>query len=419
MVLASQAARPLARHRFMSSTRRRKRQPWLIAAIGFGAVISLTCVIFQAGSGGAPTAPPVNDGEAELAGARKNATAPKSSESPVIQMGALGMNGATPATEVNQPPLPEPRPEPALPPAPIAKREPPKPDAPVIESAAKTPAPDIKPTETAAATDASPKVTPPPAPRAPERLTRGLELATRDPVGARRLLTASIMKDDLTDAEAQQAREALKKINETLVFSPTIVPGDTLAASYTIESGDNLQKVARKLSVNADWRLLKRINKITDERKLREGQRIKVIAAPFHAVVSKGQYRLDLYLGDGEDRVFVRSFAVGLGEYNSTPTGLFRVRPKSKLINPQWTNPRTGEHFSADDPKNPIGDRWIGLEGIEEATRNFAGYGIHGTIEPDSIGQQMSMGCVRMRTEDVELIYDVLTEPNSVVDIRP
>jgi len=58
------------------------------------------------------------------------------------------------------------------------------------------------------------------------------------------------------------------------------------------------------------------------------------------------------------------------------------------------------------------------LEGISEAVRDVSGYGIHGTIEPDSIGQQASMGCVRLHRDDVEIIYEVLTEGASTVRIQ-
>ncbi|MFB3139137.1 MAG: L,D-transpeptidase, partial [Phycisphaerales bacterium] len=98
---------------------------------------------------------------------------------------------------------------------------------------------------------------------------------------------------------------------------------------------------------------------------------------------------------------------------------MFRVRAGTKLINPAWTNPRTGQRFESYDPQNPIGDRWIGLAGITEATRDLIGYGIHGTIEPESIGRQSSMGCIRMLPKDVELIYEVLIEQTSTVEIRP
>ncbi|MEO0716931.1 MAG: L,D-transpeptidase, partial [Planctomycetota bacterium] len=89
----------------------------------------------------------------------------------------------------------------------------------------------------------------------------------------------------------------------------------------------------------------------------------------------------------------------------------------SKLVNPRWTNPRTGEHFEADDPENPIGEHWIGLQGLGESAV-WEGYGIHGTTDPGSIGEDRSMGCVRLGHEDVAFVYELLVDGVSVVVIE-
>ena len=94
---------------------------------------------------------------------------------------------------------------------------------------------------------------------------------------------------------------------------------------------------------------------------------------------------------------------------------MFRVRRNSKLVNPPWTNPRTREHYAANDPDNPIGEFWLGLEGIDDHNQQEAGFGIHGTIDPGSIGRNESMGCVRMRTGEIDMIYEVLTEGVSTI----
>ena len=70
-------------------------------------------------------------------------------------------------------------------------------------------------------------------------------------------------------------------------------------------------------------------------------------------------------------------------------------------------------------PDNPLGEHWIGLEGIEPATKGLEGYGIHGTIEPETIGAQASMGCVRMHANDVALLYEVLVGGVSTVEVVP
>ena len=113
----------------------------------------------------------------------------------------------------------------------------------------------------------------------------------------------------------------------------------------------------------------------------------------------------------------VASLPVGLGAANGTPEGRFRVKPGSKLLNPEWIHPVTGQRYEADDPANPIGEHWLGLEGIEAGNASLLGYGIHGTIENDSIGQNMSLGCVRLLKDDVALVWESLAD-GSEVEIR-
>ena len=112
------------------------------------------------------------------------------------------------------------------------------------------------------------------------------------------------------------------------------------------------------------------------------------------------------------------SLPVGLGKSNGTPTGRFKVRVGSKLLNPEWRNPITGEFFDSNDPLNPIGEHWLGLEGLEASNAQLLGYGIHGTVEPGSIGQDQSRGCVRLIAEDVAIVWETLGD-GSEVEIRP
>src|SRR5262249_34076131 len=157
---------------------------------------------------------------------------------------------------------------------------------------------------------------------------------------------------------------------------------DPFADTYLVQGGDNLIKIAQKLGLAPDYRLIARVNGMKNVHSLREGQKIKVVKGPFHAVVHKGVYRLGLELGGPEKPgagVYVRSFRVGRGAEDGTPVADFIVKKGSKLTDPPWTNPRTGEHFPGGDPKNPIGHRWIGLEGVGESTQ-YKSYGIHGTI---------------------------------------
>jgi L,D-transpeptidase catalytic domain/LysM domain len=296
---------------------------------------------------------------------------------------------------------------------------PPPPAAPVIESPA---APAQTPI--AAAVPAAMNVTEE-SPSKPAvishpsaRESTGLDLLARGKsIEARKTLTEALVSERLPAGEAAKIRETLTTLSDKLVFGSEALPGDPLARFDTIESGDVLAKLPRKLGLKVDYRFLQRINNLPND-KLRAGQRLKVVAGPFHVVIVKNEFRMDLYEGEGDQRVYVRSYPVGLGEYGATPEGVFAVRPNSKLIDPTWVNPRTGQKFESNDPLNPIGERWIGLIGVSENIRDLSGYGIHGTIDPDSIGKQKSMGCIRMRAGDVEVVYELLLEQVSRIEIH-
>jgi len=133
-------------------------------------------------------------------------------------------------------------------------------------------------------------------------------------------------------------------------------------------------------------------------------------------MVERGKFRLSLYLG----KVLVRTYPVGLGKPGrQTPTGLWLVNEGKKQVNPAWPDRETGRYYYPDDPENPLGERWIGLKGLEGSAKGREGFGIHGTIEPEEIGKAASRGCIRLYNEDVEELYDMLQEGVSRVEIVP
>ncbi len=239
-------------------------------------------------------------------------------------------------------------------------------------------------------------------------------------VEARDVLNRALFRKDLNATDADLLRSRLSDLSETLTFSPRAYPDDTMADSYTVRSGDALSVIPRRAGLLVDYRLIQRINNISDPSKIRLNQKLKVLQGPFHAVVDKSAFRMDLYADQTDSAgnlLYIRSFPVGLGEYGTTPVGSWIVREAGKVVNPAWVNPRTGEKFDKNDPDIPIGERWIALKGTDSETELLGGYGIHGTNEPESIGMEMSMGCIRMLGSDVELVYEVLYEGVSTVQI--
>jgi lipoprotein-anchoring transpeptidase ErfK/SrfK len=230
-----------------------------------------------------------------------------------------------------------------------------------------------------------------------------------EPLEARAKLSEAMILG-LPPAEAAEARTHLQRLAERTLFGPAILPHDPHVIAYVVQSGETLAKIAKDHKVTSN--LLARINGIADKNFVRAGQRIKVIQGPFTAVVDSTTFDMDVYLGG----TFAKYFKVGLGTDGSTPTGQWKVT--NKLINPTYFPPRGGPILAADDPQNPLGERWIGLVGIEGSAVNQAGYGIHGTIEPESIGKNMSFGCVRLLNSDVEFLFDLLVEGHSTVVTR-
>jgi lipoprotein-anchoring transpeptidase ErfK/SrfK len=248
-------------------------------------------------------------------------------------------------------------------------------------------------------------------PSAVTRMELGRSAQSRGDLFEARTLLSSALLDGLPPQEEYTIRAELIRLADALLFSRAANTNDPLTSTETIAAGDTLNAIASRYRITEE--LLARINQIEEPNLLAVGRRIKVIRGPFRATIDKSDHRMDVFLGDA----LVRSFAVGLGQNGNTPTGEWIVN--NKLRNPSWTDPETHRHYLADDPDNPIGERWIGLSGSAGEALGKVGFGIHGTIDPTSIGQNKSMGCIRLSTEDVNQAYDLLVLRHSTVEIRP
>lgn len=235
---------------------------------------------------------------------------------------------------------------------------------------------------------------------------------------ARAIVNDAVRSRSLSAAERAEARRFIAEINRQVFFSSRLFPDDPHCAVHVVQPGESLERIGKQYDV--PWEAVARINNIIDPRRVRSGQKLKVPLGPLHVVVHKSDFALDVWQGKpySEGSTLLTSYRVGLGEANSTPVGLWLVTPGEKLRNPQWTNPRVpGEVIAGGDPKNPLGTRWIALRGIGGNAVGQQSYGIHGTIEPQSIGKMASMGCIRLLNEDVEVLYDLLRDGKSTVEI--
>lgn len=94
-----------------------------------------------------------------------------------------------------------------------------------------------------------------------------------------------------------------------------------------------------------------------------------------------------------ENGEVVKVYSVAVGKLSTpSPTGTFSIERRVK--NPTYHH---DGRTVLPGPGNPVGTRWMGL--------SKAGYGIHGTNEPKSIGKAASHGCIRMAKPDLEELY--------------
>jgi lipoprotein-anchoring transpeptidase ErfK/SrfK len=252
-------------------------------------------------------------------------------------------------------------------------------------------------------------------------LTDAQALVTKgDTLGARRILNQAIISGQLPHDQEIAAKKLQAELNQTLVFSYRRASGDEWMESYVVKPGDALKVLGPRHSLTPEF--IQRINRINDAKKMRYGMTLKLLKGPFYAVVTKSAFTLDLYLGGpgGEGSLYVMTLPVGLGQDDSTPTGKWEVVQGKKLMHPVYYDPRNqGVMFEGSDPNNPLGGYWIGLNGLDGQAVGKLSYGIHGTIEPDSVGKMSSLGCIRLRTEDVQQVYDMLVEGKSIVVVKP
>ena len=207
---------------------------------------------------------------------------------------------------------------------------------------------------------------------------------------------------DLYFAETDKARRdeiksKLNELNAELVFSREPSQG---AFIYVVRPGDSLIEIATKFNTNYEF--IMRINN-KHRTSIRVGEHLKILKGKVTVLVDKSDYTLTLLL-DGR---FIKQYPVGTGESDKTPEGKFVI--ENKLKNPVWYSPDGIYQFG--DPKNVLGTRWIGFED----KKGLYGYGIHGTTDPDSIGKEMSNGCVRLKNEDVEDLFDYVKAKMTVV----
>jgi len=133
--------------------------------------------------------------------------------------------------------------------------------------------------------------------------------------------------------------------------------------------------------------------------------------APGTIVISTEERRLYYVTQRGE----AIQYAVGVGRPGFEWAGTKSVTAKKEW--PSWTPPAEMLRRRPDLPRHMVG----GLDNPLGARAMYLGgslYRIHGSNEPETIGQAVSSGCIRMTNEDVIDLYNRVKLGTKVVVLR-
>lgn len=177
---------------------------------------------------------------------------------------------------------------------------------------------------------------------------------------------------------------------------------------YTVMRDDYLGKIGARFGVAVD--VLARENGIANPDLIQPGQRLAIdnrhiVPEPIEdGIVINIPQRMLFFFKEGHR---VAAYPAGLGRPDwPTVQGSFKVMLLKE--NPVWVVPSSIQEEMVREresvrshvppgPDNPIGRFWIGLDAL--------GYGIHGTIAPDSIYHFQSHGCIRLHPDDIAQLF--------------
>jgi L,D-transpeptidase ErfK/SrfK len=195
---------------------------------------------------------------------------------------------------------------------------------------------------------------------------------------------------------------------------------------HAVVQGEILGRIAPRFGMSTQLAAV--VNHLADPGRLHLGQRL--VLSNRHIVPAALQDGLVINVGDLmlywlRDGAPVAAFPVGVGRVAwETPAGHYSIVGRRR--DPAWHVPpriqremrEKGEPVKRvvlPGPDNPLGKYWLQL--------SLPGYGIHGTNAPRSVGKYTTHGCIRLRPDDEERLYqgvsngtavDIINEPIKV-----
>lgn len=198
-----------------------------------------------------------------------------------------------------------------------------------------------------------------------------------------------ILNDNPKEFSSLNIQRDVENLNVMVLLSNAQTPQ---TVTHVVRDGETVGKIAKMYGTTID--LIYQSNNLKNHL-IHIGQKLRIWVKPFTITIDKSE---NILVVRCEDKV-IKTYQVATGADNITPIGDFTIT--SRIENPTWF--KKGVPIPPGVPENALGTRWLGF--------NKPQYGIHGTIHPELIGQQVSHGCVRMRNSDVEELYTYI--PNS------
>jgi L,D-transpeptidase catalytic domain len=217
-------------------------------------------------------------------------------------------------------------------------------------------------------------------------------------------------KDEYKGLEIKLINERLKLLGDEMFFSKTRYVDDEtgVMALHEVASGESPDAIAKKYGMPHE--LINRLRgRDINDAKLNYGDRLKVVKVRENGGnfihVDKSDFYLDLYIAG----LFARRYVISHGAVE-TPTPVGTTKLTDRVLNPQWTDPKTHEVYQPEDPRNILGKVWMKFspDGLGQD-----GLGIHGYTGPNPQMQaRVSNGCVRLDTPQAQELYQMIAHPD-------
>lgn len=198
---------------------------------------------------------------------------------------------------------------------------------------------------------------------------------------------------------------------------------------YAAHYKTHLHFIARSMNGKADY----------NPRPASEGQQFNVLAQNvtfnFNLVVDIARCKMMLWviLPDSQERILLKTYPVSLGRIDPskpsgclTPVGKYSLGSRIAIYQPKMMGTYKGKRT---EMITVFGTRWIPFENeISNCSEPAKGYGIHGTPwqlnsegklvdDTSSLGKYESDGCIRMRAQDIEEIFAIVSTHQAFVEI--